>query len=357
MAQVYRVAIIGCGARGAGRTGAARAHDHWRAYQATGRCHLAALADVRRENAEAFAAEHGDPADPPAVFEDYAVMLREARPDVVSICTWPALHAPMVTAAVEAGVRAIHCEKPVAPVWGEARQMVEAAARAHVLLMFTHQRRFEPQFRAARRLVRSGVIGRLQRLEGTCDNLFDWGTHWFDMFHFYNGEEPARWVLAQVDTRTVRTVFGAPVEGQALSLVQFANGVQGLLITGQDRPYPEVNRLIGSRGVIEVQMPGEDGKWIPIRLRGAGDSDWRIPEIEPADRPGPAGSVAAATEDLLRCLEQGGEPELSAAKALRATELIFASYESARRGGRVELPLQADDASLAALLQARGVAG
>lgn len=353
--MAYRVAIIGCGARGAGRTGAARAHEHWRAYKATGRCTLAGLADIKRDNAEAFAQEHGDPAAPPSLHEDYEVMLREVRPDIVSICTWPSLHAPMVLAAVEAGAKAIHCEKPMAQTWGDARRMAEAAQRAGTVLMFTHQRRFEAHFRAARRLVREGAIGELQRLEGTCGNLFDWGTHWFDMFHFYNEESPAQWVIGQIDLRDSSRVFGAPVEGQGLSLVQFANGVQGLLITGKGRPWPEVNRLVGSDGVIEVQMPGADGKWMPIRIRGKGDTDWRIPEILEADRPGPAGAVGAATEDLLRCVEQGGDPELSVTKALRGTELIFATYESSRRRGRVDLPLDTLDSPLQAMMSEAGL--
>ena len=351
----YRVAIIGCGARGAGRTGAARAHEHWRAYRAAGDCVLAGLADIKRDNAEAFAEEHGDPAAPPAIFEDYRAMLAEVRPDIVSICTWPSLHAPMVEAAAEAGARAIHCEKPMAPTWGEARRMAEAARRSGALLMFTHQRRFEAHFRAARRLAREGAIGRLQRVEGTCGNLFDWGTHWFDMMHFYNDESPAQWVIGQIDLRDSARVFGAPVEGQGLSLVQFANGVQGLLITGHGRPWPEVNRLVGTEGVIEVQMPGPDGKWVPVRIRGKGDADWRIPEILEVDRPGPAGPVAAATGDLLRCLQSGGDPELSVTKALRATELIFATYESSRRRGRVDLPLEISDSPLQAMMAEAGL--
>jgi predicted dehydrogenase len=117
MADAFRVAIIGCGARGAARTGAARAHAHWRAYAATGRCRLVALADIVPDNMTAFTEEYGDPAAPPAHFTDYREMLAQAHPDIVSICTWPALHAPMVVAAAQAGVRAIHCEKPMAPTW------------------------------------------------------------------------------------------------------------------------------------------------------------------------------------------------------------------------------------------------
>jgi hypothetical protein len=50
--------------------------------------------------------------------------------------------------------------------------------------------------------------------------------------------------------------------------------------------------------------------------------------------------------DLLDCLETGREPELSSRKALRVTELIFATYESSRRRGRVTLPLEIDDSPL-----------
>jgi UDP-N-acetylglucosamine 3-dehydrogenase len=343
VAQEYRVAIIGCGGRG-------RAHA--RAWRSTARCRLVAVSDVVRASAEAFAANEGGPAAPPAVYEDYAQMLREARADIVSVCTWPDTHGPIVAAAAAAGARAIFSEKPMAPTWGEARQMAETARRAGAILAFCHQRRFETQFRAARRLLRAGAIGKLLRIEGTCPNLFDWGTHWFDMFHFYNDEQPAQSVLGQIDLRAGRRVFGVLVEDQGLSLIRFANGVDGLLITGEGRQFPEINRLVGTEGIIETQMPGPDGKWIPVRIRGAGDGAFRLPEILDDDRPGPGGPEGAAATDIIRCLEQGGDPELSATKALRATELIFATYESSRRRARVDLPLQIEDSPLLSMAAA-----
>jgi len=348
MAEEYRVAIIGCGGRG---------RQHWRAYRATERCRLVAVADVQPGAAEAFVERAGLAEAPPAVYADYAAMLRETRPDIVSVCTWPDTHAAIVDAAAAAGARAIFSEKPMAPTWGEARHMAAAARQAGTLLQFCHQRRFETQFVVARRLLREGAIGRLLRIEGTCDNLFDWGTHWFDMMHYYNGEQPAEWVIGQIDVRAGRRVFGARVEDQGIALVQFAGGVQGLLITGHGRPYPEVNRLVGTDGVIEVQMPGADGKWIPVRVRGRGDTDFRLPEVLEADRPGPAGPEGRAAADLLHCLEHGGEPELSVEKALRATELIFATYESSRRRGRVDLPLTIDDSPLASMVEAGQIGG
>ena len=60
--------------------------------------------------------------------------------------------------------------------------------------------------------------------------------------------------------------------------------------------------------------------------------------------------VAAGVVDLIDALRAGCEPELSARRALRATELIFATYESSHRRGRIDLPLAADAASFRALM-------
>jgi len=71
-----------------------------------------------------------------------------------------------------------------------------------------------------------------------------------------------------------------------------------------------------------------------------------------ADRlDGPVRAEAHGIADLLDALEDGHEPLLSARHALQATELIFASYESSRRRGRVDLPLTIDDSPLLTMLE------
>ena len=67
-------------------------------------------------------------------------------------------------------------------------------------------------------------------------------------------------------------------------------------------------------------------------------------------------AVTAAVADKLRCLETGDEPLLSSHKAIRTTELIFGTYESARRRARIDLPLEIDDNPLHALLDAGEIA-
>ncbi len=343
MGDQYRVAVIGAGRpwRSEGSTGFGMSHVHVHAYQATGQCRLAAVADINEENAAVFAGQYGRA----AVYTDYEAMLWEERPDIVSVCTWPALHAPMVVACAAAGVKAVHCEKPMATTWGDARRMVAACEAAGTQLTFNHQRRFLAPFRVARDLLREGVIGDLQRLEADCGDMYDWGTHWIDMCFFYNGDTDARWVLGQIDARDPHRVFGVAVENQGLSQFKFANGVRALIFTGHDSEIGCANRLIGSEGVIEVA-----GDAPYVRVRGRGEAHWRVVETPEGIHGNQA--IDRGIADLIDALENGREPELAARKALRATEVIFATYESCRRRARIDLPLAIDDSPLAAMLAA-----
>lgn len=335
--SALRVGIIGCGRpfRTEGSTGFGMSRDHARGYLAAG-CQLAALADVNRENAEAFQADLGGD----AIYTDYHEMLAKESLDVVSVCTWIGLHEEMVIACAEAGVRAVHCEKPIAPTWAAAKRMVEACERSGTQLSFNHQRRFDPAYVTARQMLRDGRIGELKRIEMECDNLFDWGTHWFDMMHFYNEQSPAEWVLGQVEPAGGGVIFGVKVEGQGVASLRFANGVRAVLMTGHQAEWGAMNRLVGTEGVIEIGATG----WDKLRVWAKGSPFWA--DVDTTTE-GPAG-VSAAVIDVVDALRNGREPELSGRKAMMATELIFATYESSRRGGRVSLPLAVEDAGIVA---------
>jgi hypothetical protein len=68
----------------------------------------------------------------------------------------------------------------------------------------------------------------------------------------------------------------------------------------------------------------------------------RLPLVSTADRTAPI-FIERAIADAVDGLTRDVEPELSGRNALRATEVIFAAWESARRGGRVDLPLEIAD--------------
>jgi len=333
MAQ-FRVGIIGCGRpwKSQGASGFGMANFHAKGYTSSPDTTIVALSDINLDNARAFQAEHGGE----HIYADYQEMLAQEQLDIVSICTWPHHHAPMVIAAAEAGVKAIHCEKPMAPSYAEALRMVDICQTQGTQLTFDHQRRFGAHFRAARDLLQSGSIGQLLRLEGTCNDLFDWGTHWFDIFGFYNEEAAVKWVIGQVDWRGGPTIFGIPLEGQGISHFLYENGVRGLLQTGNGTERKLGHRLVGTDGVIEVALGSA-----AVRVWGKGDTGWHDVQVAQEAGENLGEVVGRGVLDLIDALKTGREPELSARRALRATELIFATYESSRRGGRIELPLDA----------------
>jgi predicted dehydrogenase len=336
--DALRVGIIGCGKpyNTEGSTGFGMSRDHARGYLAAG-CQLAALADVNRENAEAFQKDLGGD----TIYTDYHEMLAQEQLDVVSVCTWIGLHEEMVIACAEAGVRAVHCEKPIAPTWAASKRMIDACAKSGTQLSFNHQRRFDPPYVAVKRLIQEGRIGELKRIEMDCGNMFDWGTHWYDMMLFYNDQQPAEWVLGQVEPTGGSVVFGVLLEGQGVASVRFANGVRGLMMTGHQSEWGAMNRISGTEGVIEIGATG----WDKLRVWSKGQPFWEDIETPAGDTP--TGTVAAVI-DVVESLRNGREPELSGRKALMATELIFATYESARSGGRVTLPLEPEDVAIVA---------
>lgn len=325
METTFKAGIIGCGGRG---------RSHARGYEASPDVDIVACSDPVEDARTAFAEQF----NVPKTYENYQEMLDNESLDFVSVCTWIALHKDMVIAAANSGIKAIHCEKPMAPTWGDAKALYQACVDNDVVITFCHQRRFGAQFIKAKRLANEGAIGELRRLEAACPNLLDWGTHWFDMFFFYNNDEPIDWVIGQIDVAEEKTVFGTQVETSGISWLRWKNGVEGLLATGGTGLSGFANRLIGTKGIIDV-----GGGGMPIRILREG-AEWEQPELSGLAPERDATTLSVL--DLVHCIKTGREPELSGRKALQATELIFATYESSRRRAKIHLPLTTDDSAL-----------
>ncbi len=349
-----RIGIIGTGRKKdqPDTEGFFMAYEHGRGYRAlTDRCELVACADIIPEHAQAFAEAFGIDAD--GVYADYREMLRQARLDMVSICTWPHLHASMAVDCALAGVRAVHCEKPMASTWGAARLMAQECARRNVQLTFNHMRRFGRPFTLARDALADGAIGELDRIElGFPGDVYDIGTHWIDLCGMFVGERPATWVIGQIDYRHERRVFGMPSEGQALAHWQYTNGVSATLISGHGQGGARFwHRLVGTAGILEIGVPDEQS----LRIRRDG-TPWETLATQGETVHGAANRDRPdyherAIADAVEALLGGREPELSAKRALNAAEIVFAIYESSRRRARVDMPLTIDDHPLVSMLE------
>jgi len=275
-------------------------------------------------------------------------MLAEVRPDIVSVCLWPAMHLQAVKDCVDAGVRAVHCEKPMAPTWGESREIADSAASHGVQLTFNHQRRFEPAYMKAGELVSGGSLGRFRLIEAfSPDHLLDCGSHLIDNMMMFNGDTPVKWVIGQIDPRVIKKWFQVPFEFMAMGMIRWSNGVTGYIHSGNDKEMNWGVRLSCTRGMVEVngvdgarlfsQEFGRDADPVEIMAPMAKEEAWE--KIMPG-----------VMKDITDGLDGNHAPKLRAENALRATEVIFAIYESSRSRARIDLPLQSKDSALISML-------
>jgi len=301
---------------------------------------IVACADIVPANAESFAAKWGAR----GVYTDYRKMLKVERPHIVSVCVWPHLHAPIVIATAKTGgVKAIHCEKPMAEAWGPAKRMADVCAKHRVKLTFNHQRRFGAPFIKLAQLCRSGKLGKLWRMEAYASNFYDWGTHWLDMLNKFNGEVPAVSVIGQFHWTGGR-IFGAPCEREGVYHVRYQNGVETIFIAGGNRPDRVCLRVSGSKGVAELRWEAP-----VLRMWTKGRRDFATVAVPEELHGGIVQERAIAS--VVKAVRDGGRSELCAENALRSTEVIFAGYESARRRCRIDLPLEISDNPLESLIK------
>jgi predicted dehydrogenase len=380
------VAVIGTGPdpEEAGGEGYAMGYRHASAYRQIDNCELVACVDIVRSNAQAFAEWYDLGVD--AVYEDHQTMLSDVVPDLVSICTPANTHADLVVDCAESGaVDAIHCEKPMASTWGDCKRMVEACDDEEVKLTINHQRRFAGPFRQAKQLLDNDAIGSLERIEFGGKNLYDFGTHLFDMCHYFTNGASPEWVRALLvyDEKNVR--YGVHNENRAMSEWKYENGVYGFAETGGSERGC-LMKLSGSDGTIEIgcadgsslRMKESDAsQWMRVdttrervshvasnpplpvvALRKANDTLpgpnilRSVAERLSADKdPFHKTYIRRALQEVVDAIIEDRESSLSANNALVSTELIFGSWESARQCNSVELPLNIEDNPLESMVE------
>ncbi|MFC6873715.1 hypothetical protein [Halobellus marinus] len=115
-----------------------------------------------------------------------------------------------------------------------------------------------------------------------------------------------------------------------------------------------------------LRVRQEDSSWWTIDTGGERIHGWispgyvgaavrkpkeRLPVVAPKDRSGEV-FIERALAGVVDAIVTDRTPELAAETALRSIEIIFTSWESARRGGRVDLPLEIENNPLAATIEA-----
>lgn len=144
---MYKVAIISCGM--IANCAHIPAYRHLpNDFEIVGVC------DVNENAASETAKRHNIP----NWYTDAEVMLRELRPDVVSVCVPNALHRKYAEMALLSGANVL-LEKPAALTYEDAVAMFELAKKQGKLLMACQSLRFSPDRLAAKRRIEEGALG------------------------------------------------------------------------------------------------------------------------------------------------------------------------------------------------------
>lgn len=131
------------------------ARYHATAIERTTGARLVAVGRSDPARAEETAAQFGVPC-----MTDYAALLARADVDAVCICTPSGLHAQQTIAAARAGKHVL-VEKPVATTVAQWHELTALARQQGRQLLAYQNRRWDTDFGAVRRIVKSGQLGRL----------------------------------------------------------------------------------------------------------------------------------------------------------------------------------------------------
>ena len=107
------------------------------------------------DNLDEFADEY----QIPGRYADYKEMFEQEDLDLISVCVPNFLHRDVVLAAVEAGQKAIICEKPLATSIKDGLEMVKACQDKNVKLMYAEDWIHAPALIRAKEIIQEGGIG------------------------------------------------------------------------------------------------------------------------------------------------------------------------------------------------------
>ena len=278
--------------------------------------------------------------------------------DVVWISSQTDQHLPFAMAAIEAG-KHICMEKVIALTLADADTIMAAAAKAGVKLIcppFAHDS--TPEMLKVEELIDSGAIGKPTMAqfhtghEGLIYSpfeawfydpakagggaLMDLGVHpiYESLFLFGPAKEVSGMTTIAFKERMLGDfpVKDIQVEDNSVTTIKFANDVLVVSDVSFTRIADRSNSAIyGTEGTIILGDPAGPVLVNSPKLPGVGDDPWAVPDLPEAK------SSVELIVDLIE--NEEGTPRVTGQWARDVLEVVLASYESAKTGKTIQLPL------------------
>ncbi len=334
MSKPYKVVVVGTGKRGL---------HHAAAFKANPRFELAGLADVDRGRLDKAAADLGGV----RTGTDAAALCRDVKPDIFCFCTPPAVRMPLIEIGVAAGAKLIAYEKPIALSMNEALDIRKLVNDRGVKTVVSHQHRYGAHYHKVQEIVASGALGRVHTVYGHAVGwMTHMVTHMVDLMRWYNGNAPAEWVMGQAAGRG-KLNDNHPSPDYMMGVVQFANGVRGIIECGAGAPdVPEVEawwrkNRVGAQGQAGFAEALTGGGWRAVTAKGAsqgeGSMDYGL------DMPPYVAHMADWLDNDAKVHPCDGE------NAFAGFEIVMGILRSVAERGQIKLPLGPGEPELAML--------
>lgn len=319
---------------------------------------VVAVASPTPGNAAALASRYGIP----RVFTEYRDMLKESDIEMVTIAAPNALHAQMAIDCAAAG-KHIVCEKPLAKTIAEGRQMLEAAKRRGVLLMYGEELFFTPKYLKAKEMADAGAFGKVYLVKQSEKHFgphspwfwdvnragggafMDLGCHGIAFCYWFLGRPAIKSVYCQMGTY----VHADKTQGEddSLCILEFANGAVGLVENSWARRGGMDDRIevYGEEGVTYANLhmgnalPTYSEKGYGYAVEKAPTTiGWTYPVFEELWNYG----FPQEMTHFARCVRGKESPQATGEDGLVVMEALYAGYASAGEGRKIELPFQAE---------------
>ena len=297
---------------------------------------LAAIADPAPGAAKKLASALGASSS----YTDAAEAFADPAVDAVVIAAPARFHADLVVAAAEAG-KGVFCEKPMGLQLAEVDRAIDAARAAGVVLQVGFNRRFAPDWAAARALLDDGTLGapRLVRSVTRDPGGFDPSRvppntifnetliHDFDTLRFLNPGAEAVEVYATADALVEPEWRDKGLLDTAVVVVKFDNGATGVAEACFEAAYGYDVRgeVFGSGGMATMG----DGRRTGMVFSGASA---RSVETTRSDQELLGSAYVAELAAFVDAVRSGTPAPVTGEDARAALAIALAAAESLRAG-------------------------
>lgn len=332
------------------------AHIHTQALSHAYGGQVVAVASKTLENAQKLAAERGID----AAYDDYRRILDRDDIDAVTVAVPNYLHEEVVTAAAQAG-KHILCEKPFARTLQEGQRMAAAVEKASVKLVYGEMLCFAPKYVRAKRLADEGALGKVFLVKQSEEHD---GPHspWFWDVNLSGGGvlldmgchsiEFARWILNRPAVKSVQAAMGTYMhqgrtqgEDHAVCIIEFEGGAMAIAENSWAKTGGINDRceIYGTLGNTRADLIHGNALVTHSRVgygyaveKAETTTGWTFTGFEEEWNYG----FPQEMQHFINVVKGTEEPIETAQDGLEVLKIIYAAYQSAGEGRRIDFPYE-----------------